>query len=122
MSRTKRWCELTPVLTAPIVDCPGAPCFYPVTVAKPTKRFFPFRVELSAEDFHSLRKGARRQSPVARRLIAADDATDATGSVVVTGSAAEGLALRALGVAVAPKAVPVIDRALKVAEGSKAAP
>lgn len=88
-------------------------------VAKPTKRVFPFRVELSGEDFHSLLKNARRQSPVARRLIAAGDATNATGRAVVTGSGAEGLALWVLAVAVAPKAVPAIDRAPKIAEGSK---
>jgi hypothetical protein len=80
------------------------------------KRVFPFRVELSAEVFHALLTNARRQSPEARRLVAAEDPANATGPVVVTGSTADGLALRALAVAVAPKAVPAISKALKAAQ------
>jgi hypothetical protein len=55
----------------------------PGTVAS-ARRPLPFRVELSAGDFHALLKHARPQSGVSRRLVAAED-SHTTGSYVVSG-------------------------------------
>lgn len=74
-----------------------------------------FRVELTADDFYALLKNARRQSNVARRLVAAED-SHATGAYLVSGYETDGLALRALAIAHAPKAVSAIDKALKAAK------
>ena len=66
--------------------------------AKPAKRPLPFRVKLSAADFHALVKHSRPQSQVSRRLVAAQD-SHAKGAYVVSGYETDGLALRALAVA-----------------------
>ena len=67
---------------------------HPLTCARPrvvmprtmpaARRPLPFRVELSADDFHALLKHARTQSAVSRRLVAAEDSRT-TGSYVITG-------------------------------------
>jgi hypothetical protein len=75
-------------------------------------RRFPFTVELKEPDYLVLLKHARGQSPAARRLTAAEP-IGKDGAYVFTGYATDGLALRALAVAHAPKALPAIDAALK---------
>ena len=89
----------------------------PGTMAS-ARRPLPFRVELSADDFHALLKHARPQSGVSRRLAAAED-SHTTGSYVVSGYETDGLALRALALAHAPKVVAAIDRALRASEEIK---
>jgi hypothetical protein len=51
-------------------------------------------------------------------LVAAED-SHVTGAYVVSGYETDGLALRGLAVAHAPKAVAAIDRALKLTPGEK---
>jgi hypothetical protein len=75
-------------------------------------RRFPFTVELKEPDYLMLLKHARRQSPAARRLTAAEPIGKG-GAYLLTAYATDGLGLRALAVAHAPKALPAIDAALK---------
>ena len=86
--------------------------------ADPSARRFPFTVELKEPDYLVLLKHARGQSPAARRLVAAEP-VGKDGAYVFTGYATDGLGLRALAVAHAPKALPAIDAALKRARESK---
>ena len=99
---------------------PGMPAKPRKGAAKPdpSARRFPFSVELKEADYLLLLKHARAQSPAARRLIGAE-ATGKDGAHVVTGYATDGLALRALAVAHAPKSLPAIDAALKRAREKK---
>jgi hypothetical protein len=73
---------------------------------------------MAEADYLVLLKHARGQSAPATRLAAAEP-TGKGGAYVVTGSAAEGLALRALAVAYSPRSLPAIDAALKRAREEK---
>jgi hypothetical protein len=73
----------------------------------------PFRVELSEADYFALLKQAKRQTPVSRRLIAAVEQDGKRGSHLFSGFLTDGLALKAVAIVHAPKAVPAIGRALK---------
>jgi hypothetical protein len=76
-----------------------------------TTNALPFQVELTEADYFVLLKQAKRQTPVSRRLIAAVDGK--RGHYLFTGFLTDGLALKAVAIVHAPKAVPAIDRALK---------
>ena len=78
-----------------------------------TAHALPFQVELSEADYFVLLKQAKRQTPVSRRLIAAVEQDGKRGSHLFTGFLTDGLALKAVAIVHAPKAVPAIDRALK---------
>ena len=93
---------------------PGMPAKPRKSVPKPDQsaRRFPFMVELKEPDYLVLVKHARGKSPAARRLTAAEP-IGKDGAYVFTGYATDGLALRALAVAHAPKSLPAIDVALK---------
>jgi hypothetical protein len=76
-----------------------------------TTNALPFQVELTEADYFVLLKQAKRQTPVSRRLIAAVDGK--RGHYLFTGFLTDGLALKAVAIVHAPKAVPAIERALK---------
>jgi hypothetical protein len=75
----------------------------------------PVQIELTEADYLVLLKEAKRQTRVAARLIAAveDDRIGRKGSYLFTGFVTDGLALKAVALVHAPKAVPAIERALK---------
>ena len=75
---------------------------------------WPIHLELSEPDYLVLLKSAARGSGVLTRLVAAEaSALTANPRYRFRGSAAHALALRAIALAHAPKAVAAIDRALK---------
>jgi hypothetical protein len=76
----------------------------------------PFQVELREADYLVLLKEAKRQTRVSARLIAVIEPERKGGnrpSYLFTGFLTEGLALKAVAIVHAPKAVPAIERALK---------
>jgi hypothetical protein len=73
----------------------------------------PIQVELSEADYLVLLKEAKRQTRVSARLIAAVEQERKRGTYLFTGFRTDGLALRAVALIHAPKAVPAIERALK---------
>ena len=78
-----------------------------------TAAALPFRVELSEAGYLVLLKEAKRQTRVSVRLIAAVEQERKKRSHLFTGFLTDGLALRAVALVHAPKAVPAIERALK---------
>jgi len=78
-----------------------------------TAEALPFQVELREADYFVLLKQAKRQTPVSRRLIAAAEQDGRRGSHLFTGFLTDGLALKAVAIVHAPKALPAIERALK---------
>jgi len=77
----------------------------------------PFQVELSEADYLVLLKEAKRQTRVSARLIAAVEQERKRGAHLFTGFLTDGLALKAVAIVHAPKAVPAIERALKRPRG-----
>jgi DNA-binding IclR family transcriptional regulator len=73
----------------------------------------PVQVELSEADYLVLLKEAKRQTRVSARLIAAVEQERKRGTYLFTGFLTDGLALKAVAIVHAPKAVPAIERALK---------
>ena len=75
----------------------------------------PFQVELREADYFKLLKEAKRQTRVSARLIAVaePERTGKRGGYLFTGYVTDGLALKAVAIVHAPKAVPAIERALK---------
>jgi hypothetical protein len=78
----------------------------------------PVQIELKEADYFVLLKQAKRQTRVAARLIAVaePERTSKRGAYLFTGYVTDGLALKAVAIVHAPKAVPAIDRALKRAK------
>lgn len=72
----------------------------------------PFQLQLSEADYLELLKMAPRQSRLLTRLIAAVE-DERKRAYLFTGFFTDGLALRAVALIHAPKAVPAIERALK---------
>jgi DNA-binding IclR family transcriptional regulator len=73
----------------------------------------PFQVHLREADYLVLLKEAKRQTRVSARLIAAVEQERKRGTYLFTGFLTDGLALKAVAIVHAPKAVPAIERALK---------
>jgi hypothetical protein len=73
----------------------------------------PFQVELREADYFVLLKEAKRQTRVSARLIAAVEQDGKKRAHLFTGFLTDGLALKAVAIVHAPKALPAIDRALK---------
>jgi len=73
----------------------------------------PFQVELTEPDYLVLLKEAKRQTRVSARLIAAVEQDGKKRAHLFTGFLTDGLALKAVAIVHAPKAVPAIERALK---------
>ena len=78
-----------------------------------TAKTLPVQIELTEADYFVLLKEAKRQTRVSARLIAAVEQDGKKRSHLFTGFLTDGLALRAVALVHAPKAVPAIDRALK---------
>jgi DNA-binding IclR family transcriptional regulator len=78
-----------------------------------TAKALPFQVELSKADYLVLLKEAKRQTRVSARLIAAVEHERKRGTYLFTGFQTDGLALKAVAIVHAPKAVAAIERALK---------
>ena len=70
---------------------------------------------MSEPDYFVLLKEAKRQTRVSARLIAAVEQGRKRGTYLFTGFLTDGLALKAVAIVHAPKAVPAIERALKQA-------
>jgi hypothetical protein len=79
-------------------------------------REYTFTVELSETDYQALLKAAPKGKPFTRRLVAAEETPHRRGHYLFQGRRPEGLLLRALAVASAPRALPAINRALGAAE------
>lgn len=71
----------------------------------------PVQVELSEQHYLVLLKEAKRQTRLSARLIAAVEQERKRGTYLFTGFLTDGLALRAVALVHAPKAVPAIERA-----------
>jgi hypothetical protein len=80
-----------------------------------TAEALPFQVELRQADYLELLKQAKRQSRVSARLIAVaePEGKGKRSAYLFTGFVTDGLALKAVAIVHAPKAVHAIERALK---------